>query len=70
MQTIIYIGSDGGATDGLGIFEWIIATDTRILVEGYGHALVNYIKWNLHELNHMAVSQLSCFYYITGYTIT
>eukprot|EP00957_Ditylum_brightwellii_P059950 4551581-Ditylum_brightwellii.AAC.1 len=29
---------DGGATGGLGYCRWIVATGTRILVKGYGHA--------------------------------
>eukprot|EP00957_Ditylum_brightwellii_P001204 94632-Ditylum_brightwellii.AAC.1 len=40
-KTHLWYVCDGGADGGLGFFGWIIATNTTILVEGYGQALEN-----------------------------
>eukprot|EP00957_Ditylum_brightwellii_P162511 12374285-Ditylum_brightwellii.AAC.1 len=34
----IWIALDGGVTDGLGYYAWVIAMDSFILWEGYGHS--------------------------------
>eukprot|EP00957_Ditylum_brightwellii_P089891 6845803-Ditylum_brightwellii.AAC.1 len=40
MAQELYYVSDGGANDSIGYFEWLIATDTKILIEGNGQVLV------------------------------
>ena len=37
----LYFVSDGGKTDGLGYFGWVIATEMEILVKHKGHASRN-----------------------------
>eukprot|EP00957_Ditylum_brightwellii_P177912 13551396-Ditylum_brightwellii.AAC.1 len=39
MAQELYYVSDGGADDGIGYFGWLIATDTKILIEGNVQAL-------------------------------
>eukprot|EP00957_Ditylum_brightwellii_P101337 7722665-Ditylum_brightwellii.AAC.1 len=38
---MLYYVTDGGADNGIGYFGWVIATDTRIIMKGYGQARGN-----------------------------